>query len=124
MFANAVMYNKSDSQVAREAHEMSRDIERIVFEFRNAERMGEEAAGRRREREEKNRDGKGMDQITRSSRLSLSNIGRDGRADDGGREAGRGSVDTERTRTESVADDEGRGTTTAAARRGRRKKAA
>lgn len=49
MFANACMYNKSSSEVAKETVEMAKEVERHVLEFRNAERLGEQ--GRRREAE-------------------------------------------------------------------------
>ncbi|KAJ6260098.1 hypothetical protein Dda_4319 [Drechslerella dactyloides] len=44
MFANAVMYNKSNSMVALEAREMARDVGTAIDNFRNAERIGERRA--------------------------------------------------------------------------------
>ncbi|EGX48092.1 hypothetical protein AOL_s00081g88 [Orbilia oligospora ATCC 24927] len=63
MFANAVMYNKSNSQVAQEAREMARDIGIAIDNFRSAERIGErkaaEAAKEKEKEKEKERRGRG-----------------------------------------------------------------
>ncbi|KAK6360141.1 hypothetical protein TWF730_006294 [Orbilia blumenaviensis] len=56
MFANAVMYNKSNSQVASEAREMARDIGIAIDNFRSAERIGERKAAEAAKEKEKERD--------------------------------------------------------------------
>ncbi|KAK6504618.1 hypothetical protein TWF481_006557 [Arthrobotrys musiformis] len=64
MFANAVMYNKSNSQVAQEAREMARDIGIAIDNFRSAERIGERKAAeaakeKEKEKEKERRGGRG-----------------------------------------------------------------
>ncbi|KAF8416761.1 Bromodomain-containing protein [Tirmania nivea] len=44
MFANAVMYNKSNTEIVKETVEMGKEVERWVGEFRSAERVGGERA--------------------------------------------------------------------------------
>ncbi|RVD82176.1 uncharacterized protein DFL_006610 [Arthrobotrys flagrans] len=56
MFANAVMYNKSSSQVAQEAREMARDIGIAIDNFRSAERIGERKAAEAAKEKEKERE--------------------------------------------------------------------
>ncbi|KAF3932542.1 hypothetical protein ABW20_dc0102764 [Dactylellina cionopaga] len=76
MFANAVMYNKSNSPVAQEAKEMARDVGATIDNFRNAERIGErkaaEAAKEKEKEKEKERE--------ISSGSSASAVGAGGRA--------------------------------------------
>jgi hypothetical protein len=47
MFANAVMYNKSTTEIAKETNTMAKDVEAMVDEFRNAEKMAEFVTKRR-----------------------------------------------------------------------------
>ncbi|KAK6528510.1 hypothetical protein TWF281_009751 [Arthrobotrys megalospora] len=56
MFANAVMYNKSNSQVAQEAREMARDIGIAIDNFRSAERIGERKAAEAAKEKEKEKE--------------------------------------------------------------------
>ncbi|KAF3928592.1 hypothetical protein AA313_de0202609 [Arthrobotrys entomopaga] len=56
MFANAVMYNKSNSPVAVEAREMARDVGIAIDNFRNAERIGERKAAEAAKEKEKERE--------------------------------------------------------------------
>jgi hypothetical protein len=44
MFANAVMYNKTTSEIAKETIEMSKDVEGMVDNFRTAEEAGAKKA--------------------------------------------------------------------------------
>lgn len=40
MFANAVMYNKSTTEIVKETYVMARDVEGMVNNFRGAEEVG------------------------------------------------------------------------------------
>jgi hypothetical protein len=53
MFANAIMYNKSTTEIAKETVMMARDVEGMVDNFRTAEEAGMKkalGAGLRKER--------------------------------------------------------------------------
>ncbi|KAK6535610.1 hypothetical protein TWF694_002065 [Orbilia ellipsospora] len=81
MFANAVMYNKSNSPVAVEAREMARDVGIAIDNFRNAERIGErkaaEAAKEKEKEREKEREPSGLGRGRRGSLVKSEVMGDD-----------------------------------------------